>query len=137
MGGEPLRHHADADHEAGANDGEQQAGDHEMIEVLRGRKHQAGNGGVNEQGGIGDPGPEFIEQHPDQNPCRNRQGHVADGQGADLGNGEAEIGLDRRGQRGQIEPDHKSEEEREPGEVKGSVSSLEGPEFAKHESGYG
>ena len=40
LGRKPLGHHADTDHEAGADDGEQQTGHHQLVEVLSGSKQQ-------------------------------------------------------------------------------------------------
>ena len=132
LGREPLGHHADADHEAGANDGEQQTGHHQLVEVLSGGKQQAGNRREHQDRGVGDPGSEFVQEHADQHARRNGEGHVADGHGADLTNGQTQVRFHGGGQRGQVEPDHEGQEEGDPGQVKGSVPALERPKVAKH-----
>ena len=132
LGREPLGHHADADHEAGANDGEQQTGHHQLVEVLSGGKQQAGNRREHQDRGVGDPGSEFVQEHADQHARRNGEGHVADGHSADLTNGQTQVRFHGGGQRGQVEPDHEGQEEGDPGQVKGSVPALERPKVAKH-----
>ena len=135
LGREPFSHHADADHEAGTDDGEQQTGHHQLVEVLSGGKQQAGNRREDQDRGVGDPGSEFVQEHADQHAGRDGEGHVADGHGTDLTDGQSEVRFYGGGQWSQVEPDDERQEKGNPGEMKSSISPLERPEVAKHEKG--
>ena len=134
LGREPFGHHADADHKAGANDGKQQTGHHQLVEVLRSSEHQAGNDRKHQQGGVGQAWTEFVEKHADQHASRDGERNVADRHGADLANGQTQVSLHRGGEGSQVEPNNKREKEGEPGEMQRAISPLERPKVAKHES---
>ena len=93
FGREPLRHHADADHEAGTNDGEQQASNHQLVEVLRRCKQQTGDDREDKNARVGLTGTELVQQHANQHAGGNRESDVADRNGTNLTKIKTKIGL--------------------------------------------
>ena len=132
LGREPFSHHANAEYKAGAHDRKQQAGHHQLVEILSEGEQQAGESRKNQQRRVGEAGPVLVEQHSNQDAGRYGEGHVADCNGANLGHREAQISLDGGRQRRQVKPDNKSKKERKPGEMQRLVSPLERPEFTEH-----
>jgi len=121
---EPLGDEADADHEPGTDEPHEEPR-HDELGVGVGEREERVRHRREDQDAPEQPArPVAVEEHPREDPSGDGERQVAQRQHAELLRREVHLRLDGQGEGRHVEPHDEGQEERQGGEVEGSLTWL-------------